>query len=623
MLQALKSGFYTLLSPVLDRGKVKNNDNVSLRSYRKRHFSDYHEPEMNTPVKRRRETHSASSLFSMKNWSLTNIFNYVTGTPIEENSPIKKKQELTKNVIKQRKQTYSQYGSPSTLKRNRLKQISKAEVLDLTCLDDSESDDIDITKVSYDLTKPIPRDHAVGSVIFSESSPVISKDTIKRVSSPNNLIEETGRLEERKRYQQILSLYTNVSLPEYSNSIVANENERSHTNSSPRDISVDSIFTSPVFIKKSRALKTPVIDLTTESKFRQQFSNDSHETSFNSSRGTSSIISPKVTPSWQRHSISKTSFVDLTNECLDEESDVLTQRVNKTTVRNNELPKYQPLLDSDWIRKWKETIDPLQLERERLISLEEKKKEALKKKKAEQLEKSRKELEKQKSLEFPDLSNDALSIVKNVLGPGNPGEVFVSGFNAEITRSDLSTLRDTTWLNDEVVNFYFNLIKQRSEKDKNLPKVHVFNTFFYPKIMKSGHAGVKRWTRKINIFEMDVILVPVHLGMHWCLAVIDFKNKQLAYYDSMKGNNMQCLEAMRSYLEAESMDKRKIGFDTSNWDMIIPKDIPEQQNGCDCGVFMSKYAEYKSRDANFTFTQQNMPYFRKRMIYEIVSKKLL
>ena len=91
----------------------------------------------------------------------------------------------------------------------------------------------------------------------------------------------------------------------------------------------------------------------------------------------------------------------------------------------------------------------------------------------------------------------------------------------------------------------------------------------------------------------------------------------------MKGNNMQCLEAMRSYLEAESMDKRKIGFDTSNWDMIIPKDIPEQQNGCDCGVFMSKYAEYKSRDANFTFTQQNMPYFRKRMIYEIVSKKLL
>ena len=167
IFQAFKSGFYTLLSPILDRGKDKNTDNVSLRSCRKRHFSDFYEPEMNTPVKRRRETHSFSSFFSMKNWSLSNIFNYVTGNPIEENSPIVKKQELTKNVMKQRKQNYSHYGSQSTLKRNRLKQISKAEVLDLTCLDGSESDDIDITKVSYDLTKPTPRDHAMGSVIFS------------------------------------------------------------------------------------------------------------------------------------------------------------------------------------------------------------------------------------------------------------------------------------------------------------------------------------------------------------------------------------------------------------------------------------------------------------------------
>ena len=617
IFQAFKSGFYTLLSPILDRRKDKNTDNVSLRPYRKRRFSDYHEPEMNAPVKRRRETHSTSTFYKMKNWSLSNIFSYVTGTPIEENSPIEKKQELTKNVMEQRKQNYSQYGSPSTLKGNRLKQISKAEVLDLTCLDDSESDDIDFRKVAYNLMKPTPRDHAVESVIFSESSPVISKDT-----SPNNLIKETGPLEERKPCQEILSLYTNVSITEYSNSITIDENERSHT-SSLRDTSVDSIFTSPVFIEKSRVLKPPVIDLTTESKFRQQFSNDSHVTSFNSSRDTSPIISPKAIPSWQRHSISKTPFVDLTNGGQNKVSDISTQRADKKSDRNNEVPKYQPLLDSNSIRKWKETIDPLQLERERLISLEEKKKEALKKKTSGQLEKLQKESEKQKSSEFPDLSNDALSIVKNVLGPGNPDEVFVSGFNAEITRSDLSTLRDATWLNDEVVNFYFNLIKQRNEKDKNLPKVHVFNTYFYPKIMKSGHAGVKKFARKINIFEMDVILVPVHLGMHWCLTVIDFKNKQLAYYDSLKGNNMQCLEAMRSYLKAESMDKRKIDFDTSNWDMIIPKDIPEQQNGCDCGVFMGKFAEYKSRYANFTFTQQNMSYFRKRMIYEIVSKKLL
>ena len=90
---------------------------------------------------------------------------------------------------------------------------------------------------------------------------------------------------------------------------------------------------------------------------------------------------PKAILSWQRHSISKTLFVDLTNGGQDELNDISTQRVNKIAVKNNEVPKYQPLLDCGWIRKWKETIDPLQLERERLISLEERKKEALKKEK--------------------------------------------------------------------------------------------------------------------------------------------------------------------------------------------------------------------------------------------------
>ena len=54
-------------------------------------------------------------------------------------------------------------------------------------------------------------------------------------------------------------------------------------------------------------------------------------------------------------------FVDLTNGGQDELSDISTQGVNKTAVRNNKVPNNQPLLDLDGIKKWKETIDPLQL----------------------------------------------------------------------------------------------------------------------------------------------------------------------------------------------------------------------------------------------------------------------
>ena len=70
----------------------------------------------------------------------------------------------------------------------------------------------------------------------------------------------------------------------------------------------------------------------------------------------------------------------------------------------------------------------------------------------------------------------------------------------------------------QVINFYMNLLIARGEAQGN-PKVHAFNTFFYPKVMGQGHSGVKRWTRTVDVFAMDYILVPVHLGMHWCLAV--------------------------------------------------------------------------------------------------------
>ena len=66
-----------------------------------------------------------------------------------------------------------------------------------------------------------------------------------------------------------------------------------------------------------------------------------------------------------------------------------------------------------------------------------------------------------------------------------------------------------------------NMLMERGNEEGR-PKVHAFNTFFYPKIMSAGHASVKRWTRKVDVFQMDYLLVPVHLGMHWCLSVSEY-----------------------------------------------------------------------------------------------------
>jgi hypothetical protein len=123
----------------------------------------------------------------------------------------------------------------------------------------------------------------------------------------------------------------------------------------------------------------------------------------------------------------------------------------------------------------------------------------------------------------------------------DPDEIFVTGFNVEIKRHDLLTLCPGQWLNDEVINFYLNLIMERSEQRMDLPKVgfkaffdltpfqvYAFNTFFFKKLCgKTGYAGVRRWTKSVNIFDYDLVLVPLHLEIHWCLVVSLFSSFQL------------------------------------------------------------------------------------------------
>ncbi|XP_064156347.1 sentrin-specific protease 1 [Anguilla rostrata] len=175
-----------------------------------------------------------------------------------------------------------------------------------------------------------------------------------------------------------------------------------------------------------------------------------------------------------------------------------------------------------------------------------------------------------------------------------------------------------------VINFYMNMLVERSQRP-GLPSVYTFNTFFYPKLRGAGFPAVRRWTKKVDVFASDILLVPVHLGVHWCLSVVDFRKKRVTYFDSMGGSNDEACRVLLKYLEQESQDKKGKQLDTSDWVLQSMKrsEIPQQMNGSDCGMFTCKYAEYITKDRPITFTQKHMPYFRRRMVWEILNRKLL
>lgn len=191
---------------------------------------------------------------------------------------------------------------------------------------------------------------------------------------------------------------------------------------------------------------------------------------------------------------------------------------------------------------------------------------------------------------------------------------------------DIRTLENCGWLNDEVINAYMNLIKMRAEKKPDkYPKVHCFNTFLYEQLQKKGYSSVRRWTKKIDIFDFNMLIIPIHLGNHWCLIQIKIKEKCIQYFDSMGSPNNHCLKSMLQYLVDEYKDKKNGDLDAGEWKLInmTPSEIPQQRNMYDCGVFACTFAEHLTRQAPFNFTQDNMPYFRVKMIYEILTAELL
>jgi len=137
-----------------------------------------------------------------------------------------------------------------------------------------------------------------------------------------------------------------------------------------------------------------------------------------------------------------------------------------------------------------------------------------------------------------------------------------------------------------------------------------------------GYQSVRRWSRKKDIFACKKMFCPIHLGNHWCLICVNFVDKTIKYYDSLKGKNPKCLDTIFCYLKEEYKNKKNEEFDCNGWRLMHADDCPQQRNGYDCGIFTCVNAEYLARDAALDFTQDDMPILRHRLCYEIFNNKL-
>ncbi|DBA66333.1 TPA: hypothetical protein ACH3X2_002325 [Trebouxia sp. C0005] len=221
----------------------------------------------------------------------------------------------------------------------------------------------------------------------------------------------------------------------------------------------------------------------------------------------------------------------------------------------------------------------------------------------------------------------------------------------EMTEYDLARLDDGEFLNDTVIDFYAKWIQENLDKESQL-KYHFFNTFFFKKLTEkstirknpSGNAGregtpdsdavkaltpaernhlrVKSWTKGVDIFSKDFLLIPIHDALHWSLIIVchpglDFQSGDrrpyILHLDSMQGSchNLSVIsKAIRTYLNVEwqrKLDEQDTSSVPVGWVKEHPgvthnfepstmpgktAHVPCQDNYCDCGLFVLAYLDF-------------------------------
>jgi hypothetical protein len=212
----------------------------------------------------------------------------------------------------------------------------------------------------------------------------------------------------------------------------------------------------------------------------------------------------------------------------------------------------------------------------------------------EQIKKLREEgqaVEKSLAGEIPRLPELLARKVHEALFDTPDNAVVVENSFGKLSGRDIHRLRKGEWLNDELINYYLLMLRERSHhpdkyskkphtksSKKNLPKTHAFNTFFYQLLSTRGYSAVRRWTKKakVNLFDVDRVLIPINKGgFHWILCVVNVSEQRIEYYDSMgregeSSENRPALQNVRSFMVEEAKAQNRSPDQVANWSFYVP-----------------------------------------------------
>ncbi|KAJ5365837.1 Peptidase C48 SUMO/Sentrin/Ubl1 [Penicillium concentricum] len=100
---------------------------------------------------------------------------------------------------------------------------------------------------------------------------------------------------------------------------------------------------------------------------------------------------------------------------------------------------------------------------------------------------------------------------------------------AEVTLNDRERLLRDDFLNDNLIALYMRFLQDHLERTNKeaAKRIYFFNTYFFATLTNTprgdrgiNYSGVEKWTRNVDLFSYDYIVVPINESAHWYVAII-------------------------------------------------------------------------------------------------------
>lgn len=152
-----------------------------------------------------------------------------------------------------------------------------------------------------------------------------------------------------------------------------------------------------------------------------------------------------------------------------------------------------------------------------------------------------------------------------------------SGINRyTIQLNDYLSLATGEFVNDIIIDFFLKSIEYENLTREQQKKTLFLSSFFYNALVKDtdpnmktddtrladamrAHKRVQKWTKDVNIFEKDFIIIPINKNDHWFLAIVCFP--------SINGPVTMKYDELVDLMSTEKNDDKKVVKERDNSDL--------------------------------------------------------